>query len=500
MYPLSPWLTRPRPPVQTCPPTTDQTCPPTPPYLPQSAAIMARHLLALRTLPRILSLRWATTSTTSITPTSTSITPTSTSHIDFSDHRTVFQHKTTSDLLRSLAILKLCSFGSFVDNALPLMRIPGASLVARPTFYRQFVGGDTEQELRQTSELLAKAGIRLMVCPAMEEDEGEGGGSEDKYDYNTEYITEIGRMMVRSGAVRPCLQFKVTAMLPADLVVRLTSLLAEGRVSLQHLAEQVAGAITSGQQLNIPGLTEEEAEVLGRGVERLARFGREGTEQDLRLLVDGEYTYMNPGISGLALGMMLAFNHSRPVVWNTYQCYLRGAADTVRQDLAVAEAAGCCFGAKVVRGAYLEKERRLALERGYPDPVNPTYEATGKMYNSVVDYLTDHIARVGDRCNIVCGTHNEAGALHVAARIAELGIEPASDRVVFGQIYGMADQISVPLAAAGLPVYKSVPYGPLGEVLPYLSRRAAENRVVMAGARRERELLVKEIRRRATMG
>ena len=381
---------------------------------------------------------------------------------DFSDHRTVFRHKTTTELLRSLAILRLCSISSFVDNALPLMRIPGAALIARPTFYRQFVGGDSEQELRDTQALLAKANIRLMVCPAMEEDAGEGGGDETKYDFNTEYITEIGRMMVRSQAVRPCLQFKITAMLPADIVVRLTTLLREEQVSLTELSELVAAAIHSGEEVvAVPGLSEVEAGLLGRGVARLARFGREGARQDLRLLVDGEFTYMNPAISALALGMMMVLNTESPVVWNTYQCYLRSTLDSVQEDLAVAEQAGCSFGAKIVRGAYLEKERKLAVEQGYPDPVNPTYEATGEMYNRVVDLLTAHIAEVGDRCHIVCGTHNEAGARHAAARLAQLGIDPASDRVVFGQIYGMADQISVPMAAAGLTVYKSVHYGPL---------------------------------------
>ena len=427
--------------------------------------------------------------------------------LDFTDHQTVFQHKSTGELLRTLAVLKLCSINKFVDNALPLMRMGEKFLgekifskLARPTFYRQFVGGDTEEELRVTSQALGKAGIRLMVCPAMEEDVGEGTGEEGKYDNNTDYITEIGKMMVRSGAVRPCLQFKITAMMPAETVILLTDVLAEGRVSLQHMAEQVAKAIQSGGPVDLPGLTEQEGAILGRGVARLARFGREGVEQELRLLVDGEYTYMNPGISALALGMMIAFNSERPVVWNTYQCYLTAALDTIAADLAVAETAGCCFGAKIVRGAYLEKERKLAKEQGKPDPVNPTYEATGEMYNSVVDFMTAHIARVGDRCNIVCGTHNESGALHAASRLTELGIEPTSNRVVFGQIYGMAEQISVPMAAAGLPVYKSVPYGPLGEVLPYLSRRAAENRVVLAGARREQEMLVKEIRRRLGRG
>ena len=166
--------------------------------------------------------------------------------LDFTDHRTVFQHKSFAELLRSLVILKACSINKFVDNALPLMRFGEKYLgerifssLARPTFYRQFVGGDTEEELKRTNATLAKAGIRLMVCPAMEEDAGEGGGVEDKYDFNTEYITEIGRMMVRSGAVKPCLQFKITAMMPADIVVKMTSMLGEGSISLSEMAEQV---------------------------------------------------------------------------------------------------------------------------------------------------------------------------------------------------------------------------------------------------------------------
>merc|ERR1711962_1138930 len=244
----------------------------------------------------------------------------------------------------------------------------------------------------------------------------------------------------------PCMQFKITAMMPADVVVKMTSILGEGGITLGQMAEKVASSIENKEELVLPGFTEEETGFLTRGVARLARFGREGMKQELRLLVDGEYTYMNPGISALALGMMMAFNKEQPVIWNTYQCYLQATLNNIQADLEVTRAAGCCFGAKIVRGAYLERERQLAREKGYPDPVNPSYEATGEMYNRVVDFMTAHIASVGDRCNIVCGTHNEAGVAHVVQRLVELGIEPSSDRIVLGQIYGMADQVSVPLA------------------------------------------------------
>jgi len=422
--------------------------------------------------------------------------------LDFSDHKTVFKFKSTFDLLRSLSILRICSINMFVDNALPLMKRSEAilgnrifSAVARPTFYRQFVGGDTEEELSKTCELMRSSGLRLMVCPAMEEDEGEGSG-EEKYDFNTNYISEIGDMMVRAGAEKPCLQFKITAMIPADVVTKISGMVGV-EYSMQELAELVHHKISSGKTISLPQLSSQENDQLNSGVDRLAGFGKAGVDKDLRLLVDAEYTYMNQGISVMALGMMLAFNQDKPVVWNTYQCYLKQALNTVSSEQQLVTSLGCCFGAKIVRGAYMEKERKLAKMKGYEDPVNDTYEATGEMYNRVVDYLLNHIATVGDRCNIVCGTHNEAGAIHVAKTLVDLGIDPGSGQVVFGQIYGMADQISVPLAAAGFTVYKSVPYGPLGEVLPYLSRRAAENRTVLAGARREQELLLKEIKRRA---
>ena len=183
-------------------------------------------------------------------------------------------------------------------------------------------------------------------------------------------------------------------------------------------------------------------------------------------------------------------------MWNTYQCYLKQALNTISSEMEVVASFDKCFGAKIVRGAYMDKERRLARELGYEDPVNESYEATAGMYNRVVDFMLEAISRslARDRVNIVVATHNEAGALHAASKMLSLGIPPDSGHVVFGQvssntlalifdckrssrimcvlsqIYGMAEQISIPLAAAGFTVYKSVPYGPLTEVLPYLSR------------------------------
>ena len=232
-------------------------------------------------------------------------------------------------------------------------------------------------------------------------------------------------------------------------------------------------------------------------------------------------------------------------MWNTYQCYLKQALNTISSEMEVVASFDKCFGAKIVRGAYMDKERRLARELGYEDPVNESYEATAGMYNRVVDFMLEAISRslARDRVNIVVATHNEAGALHAASKMLSLGIPPDSGHVVFGQVSsntgtdillqkkqnnacfgpdlrdGRADldpagrgrvhgvQVRAVRAADGgaaLPLQVSRGWWRAGHVTPvltsdwlcHLSRRAQENRVVLAGARREQELLLKEIRRR----
>jgi len=368
------------------------------------------------------------------------------------------------------------------------------SMIARPTFYKQFVGGDTESELSDCSTTLSSIGLKLMVCPAMEEDEGEGDG-EDKYLCNMNYIQEIGAIMARQQMDKPLLQFKITAMVSADLVKKLATMVTT-KQRMEEVATKIAEAMEKEEDICLKDLSPEENSSLNNSIKRLSSFCKAGLSHNLSLLVDAEYTYLNPGISLFCLAAMKVFNKRRPLLWNTYQTYLKGAARDILQDISMTESWGCCFGAKVVRGAYLEKERLLARQQGYPDPVCDTYEDTGAMYRSVVDIMLVHVTNGKHYSQVVFGTHNEEGAKYVARRLVETGLPPNTENVVFGQIYGMADQISVPLAKAGFNVYKSVPYGPLGEVLPYLSRRAAENRVVLAGARREQELLRKEIKNR----
>ncbi|XP_068017992.1 proline dehydrogenase 1, mitochondrial [Melanerpes formicivorus] len=236
-----------------------------------------------------------------------------------------------------------------------------------------------------------------------------------------------------------------------------------------------------------------------RVLQRLDVLAKRATEKGVRLMVDAEQSYFQPAISRLTLEMQRRFNGDQATVFNTYQCYLKEAYDNVTVDLELSRREGWHFGTKLVRGAYMEQERERAARVGYEDPINATYEKTNEMYHRCLDYILEEIKRSG-RANVMVASHNEDTVRATLRRMKELGIHPLEKKVCFGQLLGMCDQITFPLGQAGFPVYKYVPYGPLQEVLPYLSRRAQENRSFMQRATRERDLLWREVKRRLLAG
>uniref|UniRef100_A0A3P8SQ00 Proline dehydrogenase n=1 Tax=Amphiprion percula TaxID=161767 RepID=A0A3P8SQ00_AMPPE len=245
--------------------------------------------------------------------------------------------------------------------------------------------------------------------------------------------------------------------------------------------------------------TVEEEKQMKRMLQRIDVLAKHALENGVRLMVDAEQTYFQPAISRLTLEMQRIYNREKPVIFNTYQCYLKEAYDNVTMDVELSRREGWHFAAKLVRGAYMYQERERAQEIGYEDPINPDYESTNRMYHRCLDYVLDEIA-LNRNANVMVASHNEVTVKHTLMRMNELGLFPTENKVYFGQLLGMCDQISFPLGQAGFPVYKYVPYGPVNEVMPYLSRRAQENRGFMKGAQKERELLWKELKRRLSSG
>jgi len=234
-------------------------------------------------------------------------------------------------------------------------------------------------------------------------------------------------------------------------------------------------------------------------VQRLHKIFQYARSQNVRVMVDAEQSYFQPAIHRLTMEMMRTYNKERAIVFNTYQCYLKKAHKTIVLDLEQAKRQNFYFGAKLVRGAYMEQERARAGLLGYKDPINPDYPATSAMYHKVLDECLTRINQLKlsgqdpQRIGIMVASHNEDTVRYGVRRMAELGLDPQERVLCFAQLLGMCDQITFPLGQSGYSVYKYVPYGPVNEVLPYLSRRANENGGLLDKVTKEKGLLKKEL-------
>lgn len=249
-----------------------------------------------------------------------------------------------------------------------------------------------------------------------------------------------------------------------------------------------------------------EEEMFRNMIRRLNTIVKVAEELDVRIMIDAEQTYFQPAITRITLEMMRKFNTKKAIVFNTYQCYLKQTFDEVCTDLEQANRQNFYFGAKLVRGAYMEQERERAQALGYDDPINPNYEATTEMYHKTLTECLRRIKKIKDsgqdpkKIAIMVASHNEDTVRFAIDKMNDIGIGPEDKVICFGQLLGMCDNITFPLGQSGYSAYKYVPYGPVKEVLPYLSRRAQENKGVLKKIKKEKALLMSEITRRLKKG
>lgn len=416
------------------------------------------------------------------------------------DDPSAFRVKSWPELLRALGVFRFCSFPVLVNNSGKLMSIArtllgrrGFSMLLRPTVYSQFVAGEKECEISQSMKKMSSLGMRPMLAVPMEEDLGESTG-EKRYDDNMEAMLECVRISHSNAWCEdPMMQLKLTALLSPELCVKVTKLLAKQTFDLNDLVRAM-----DGEPVAFSGLDEDEAAHFLCGLRRLNKIA-EASVNKVRVLVDAEYTYLNPALTLVTMAMMKKFNKDGAWIWNTYQCYLKESRSLLLGDLRLAQEEGFCFGVKLVRGAYMDKERKLAKEEGREDPVHQSWEDTNDSYNGSLSAMLEVISQKPERCRMIVASHNEESVRRAAKWMEELGINKGGGSVCFGQLLGMCDHVSLTLAKEGYAVYKSVPYGSIDDTLPYLLRRAQENRTVLQGIRKERDLLRKELYRRLSL-
>ena len=242
-------------------------------------------------------------------------------------------------------------------------------------------------------------------------------------------------------------------------------------------------------------LSEEMQDSLSMGKDRFMTICEAAFQAQVRIMVDGEESWFQGIIDQWVREAMRQFNKEKALVFNTYQLYRKDMLRQLKDAHHDAVARGYFLGAKLVRGAYMEKEREMAAAKGYPDPIHSTKSATDQDYDRALQFCINNKQRI----SLVSGSHNEMSNTVLAELIDLHGLSRADERVYFSQLYGMSDPISFNLAKAGFNVVKYLPYGPVKEVLPYLARRAEENSGISGQTGRELKLIKQEIRRRKSL-
>jgi proline dehydrogenase len=261
---------------------------------------------------------------------------------------------------------------------------------------------------------------------------------------------------------------------------------------LDHSLDQNPGPLMKRYEKAVDSLNAEEKAEWWRVHERFDDICKVAQELNVGVFLDAEETWIQDPVDVLAFLMMDKYNKQRALVYNTYQLYRHDRLSFLKDSYEAAKNREFILGAKLVRGAYMEKERKRAVEMNYTSPIQPTKEATDSDYNLAVKFCIDHIEQIA----LVAASHNEYSNLYATELLTEKKFPLDHEHVHFSQLYGMSDNITFNLAKAGCHVSKYLPFGPIKDVIPYLMRRAQENSSVAGQTGRELALIKKELRRR----
>ncbi len=382
--------------------------------------------------------------------------------VSFDNTENAFKAKSNRDLNRSYWLFKLVSNPALVNmgaKTAPIALNIGFKGLIKNTIFKQFVGGETINDCDGTIAELGKYNIGTILDYSVE-------GKESEADFDACLKETIETIHKAKGEAHiPFCVFKVTGLARFDLLEKVSA-----RQALSDL----------------------EKKEYDRVKKRVHTICNEAHKANQAIFIDAEESWIQQAIDDLADEMMWLFNKEKALVYNTYQLYRHDRLDFLRMSLQKAAFQSYYLGAKLVRGAYMEKERKRATEKNYPSPINPDKAATDKLYNEAIKFCIDN----GSRIAFCAGTHNEQSSLYLAQLMASHKLENNNPHVSFAQLFGMSDHISYNLSLAGYNVAKYVPYGPVKEVLPYLIRRAQENTSVKGQTGRELSLIIKEKERR----
>lgn len=383
--------------------------------------------------------------------------------VSFDNTQIAFISKSDSDLKQSYWLFKLIGNPTLVKyggGLAPLGLKLGFKGLIKSTIFKQFVGGENIADCNKTIEQLGKYNIGTILDYSVE-------GKESETDFDNcckETIETIHR--AKNDKNIPFSVFKVTGLARFALLEKVT-------------AKQ--------------NLSSEESAEYERVRERVRKICEEAYTNKQPLFIDAEESWIQQAIDDLANENMARYNKNEAIVYNTFQLYRKDRLAYLKTSLEMGKTNGYHVGAKLVRGAYMEKERARAAEMNYPSPIQDTKANSDKDYDLALEFCVENIDRMG----LCAGTHNEKSSLLLVDLMKKKNIPANDKRIFFSQLLGMSDHISYNLSQNGYNVAKYVPYGPVKEVLPYLIRRAQENTSVKGQTGRELSLIIKEKERRS---
>jgi proline dehydrogenase len=382
----------------------------------------------------------------------------------FEDTSVAFASKSNAQLRKTYWLFstmnqaQVVNLGTFFIKLALKLHLPVKNLI-RITIFEQFCGGETIADCAPTINTLGESNIGTILDYSV-----EGEDDEASFEATT---NEILRTIDEAHTCDhiPFSVFKITGIASTDL--------------LEKIQKQ-------------DKLTDEENMSFVKVKVRLEKLCQHAYDRNVRIFVDAEESWIQGIVDDLTYEMMDKYNREKPIVYNTYQLYRYETLEALKTAYLKARQTGYILGAKLVRGAYIEKERIRARENEYFNPIHTSKEATDNDYNAAIDFCLEHLEHIA----ICLGTHNEFSSQYCAVKMKKLALANNDQRIWFAQLLGMSDNISYNLAKEGYNVAKYVPYGPIAAVLPYLIRRAEENTSIAGQSSREFLLVKNEMKRR----
>lgn len=392
-------------------------------------------------------------------------------NISFDNTQNAFAYKSDKDLKKAKFLFSTMSYQWLVDVGVRLTPLilkigfPIKSLI-RKTIFKQFVGGETLEQTTAVVDNLAKFDVQVILDYGVEGKEGE-----DNFDHATEEFIKV----INYAASQPNIPF---------ISIKVTGLARFGLLEVLHEAPRLRSGIHDNE------FEDEEWE---RVKDRMYRICEVAGEKNVGVLIDAEESWIQDPVDRLTMEMMETFNQEKAVVYNTIQLYRHDRLHFLKISHKISKQQHFILGVKLVRGAYMEKERNRAQLKGVPSPIQKDKQSTDNDYNAAIGYCIDQIESIA----CIVASHNEQSNLLAVEMMEKKQLPYKHPHLHFSQLYGMSDNITFNLAKAGFAVSKYLPFGPINDVIPYLMRRAQENSSVSGQTGRELGLIKKELSRRA---